>query len=292
MEYFKALLFGILEGVTEWLPVSSTGHLILLDRLLRLNVGGAISAEFSEAFSELFEVMIQLGAVAAVGIRFFKRIDPFGFGKTQLERSMTRRLYGRLVLSGIPAALCGTVGDALVEKLTGRDVDAWLYNAETVSFTLILYGVFFLIPERRLPHLSKPVIDVYGVSAGRALMIGCFQALSIVPGTSRSGATILGGMMVGLTRRAAAEYSFLLAIPTMAGASLLKVLRFSLYVSESGVTVPPSAYIVLFIGMATAFVVSLLVLDFLLDFVKRHSFFSFGIYRILLGALVLFGQRG
>lgn len=291
MEFLKALLFGILEGVTEWLPVSSTGHIILLDHLLQLDVGGEISREFSEAFSELFLVMIQLGAVMAVGIRFFHKIDPFGRGKPLSERKMTRRLYGRLVLSGIPAALCGIVGDHIVEHFTGKDIDGWLYNGTTVAFMLILYGIFFMIPEKRIPQLSPPVLDVYNVSAGRALAIGCFQALSIVPGTSRSGATILGGMTMGLSRTAAAEYSFLLAIPTMAGASLLKALRFLSYVSESKVTVPLSAYAVLFVGMATAFVVSLFVLDFLLDFVKKHSFLPFGVYRILLGIAVLFGQR-
>ena len=290
MEFLKALLFGILEGITEWLPVSSTGHIILLDRFLHLNALGEISTEFSEAFSELFLVVIQLGAVMAVGIRFFHKIDPFGRGKTVEERRVTRRLYGRLVLSGIPAALCGIVGDFIVEHITGKDIDTWLYSGTTVACMLILYGVFFMIPEKRLPRLSLPVLDVYNVGAGRAFAIGCFQALSIVPGTSRSGATILGGMMMGLSRTAAAEYSFLLAIPTMAGASLLKALRFFSYVLESGVTVPLSAYTVLFVGTATAFVVSLFVLDFLLDFVKKHSFLPFGVYRILLGIAVLFGQ--
>ncbi|MBR2907221.1 MAG: undecaprenyl-diphosphate phosphatase [Clostridia bacterium] len=291
MEFLKALLFGILEGVTEWLPVSSTGHIILLDRFLRLNVGGEISPAFAAAFSELFQVVIQLGAVAAVALKCFDRISPFSQGKTEEERRYTISLYGKLVLSGIPAALLGLIGDRIVEHFTGKDIDAWLYNGTTVAVMLILYGVFFLVPERYLPRVGDPVTEIHGVSAGKAFFIGCFQALSIIPGTSRSGATILGGMLLGLSRSVAAEYSFLLAIPTMAGASLLKSVGFVSFISENGVEVPFEAYAVLFVGAAVAFLVSCFVLDFLVDFVKKHSFAPFGVYRILLGAAVLIGCR-
>ena len=291
MELLKALLFGILEGVTEWLPVSSTGHIILLDRFLQLNVGGEISPTFTKAFSELFQVVIQLGAVMAVALKCFDRISPFSKGKTVAERRYTLALYGKLVLSGIPAALLGLVGDRVIEHFTGKDIDAWLYNGTTVAVMLILYGILFLIPEGRLPHVQEPVTEIHAVSAGKAFLIGCFQALSIIPGTSRSGSTILGGMLLGLSRPVAAEYSFLLAIPTMAGASILKSAGFISFVRETGVTVPLYAYFVLLIGSAVAFLVSCLVLDFLVDFVKKHSFAPFGIYRILLGTAVLFGCR-
>ena len=227
----------------------------------------------------------------AVALKCFDRISPFSKGKTAAERRYTLALYGKLVLSGIPAALLGLVGDRVIEHFTGKDIDAWLYNGTTVAVMLILYGILFLIPEGRLPHVQEPVAEIHAVSAGKAFLIGCFQALSIIPGTSRSGSTILGGMLLGLSRPVAAEYSFLLAIPTMAGASILKSAGFVSFVRETGVSVPPYAYFVLLIGSAVAFLVSCFVLDFLVDFVKKHSFAPFGIYRILLGAAVLFGCR-
>lgn len=287
MEFLKALLFGILEGITEWLPVSSTGHLILLERFVTLGVGGSAPPELSEAFYEMFGVVIQLGAIAAVAFRCYRRLSPFAGGKTPSERRDTVRLYLRLLVSGLPAALVGVLGDAALERFTGRDVDGWLYNGRTVAVMLILYGFLFLIPERCLPRRRETAFAVEEIGFGTALGIGCFQALSIIPGTSRSGATILGGMMLGLTRSAAAEYSFLLAIPTMMGASLLKTAKFACFVSERGLTVPWEAYAVLFVGMAAAFLVSLLTVGFLMDFVKKHTFAPFGVYRILLGAAVL-----
>lgn len=287
MELLKALLFGILEGITEWLPVSSTGHLILLDRIVHLSVGEALGEAFSDAFASMFDVVIQLGAIGAVLVRYFRRLFPF-FGVPAPERSRNAvRLYGRLAVSGIPAAVVGILGDRLLLALTGKDIDGLFYRGSVVATMLIAVGAIFLIPERRLPHLGAPVATLERVSAGKAFLIGCFQAMAIVPGVSRSGATILGGMMLGLPRAVAAEYSFLLAVPTMAGASVLKVLQFAAYVADCGIRIPLEAYAVLLVGMLSAFFVSLLAIDFLLGFVRRHSFVSFGIYRILLGIAVL-----
>lgn len=285
MELLKALLFGILEGITEWLPVSSTGHLILLDQIVHLSVGESLGTTFSEAFASMFDVVIQLGAIGAVLMRYFRRLFPF-FGVRARCRS-TVRLYGRLAVSGIPAAVVGILGDRLLLIATGNDLDGLLYRSAVVAAMLIAVGAVFLIPEAQLPRLGTPAESLEDVSIGKAFGIGCFQALSIVPGVSRSGATILGGMMLGLPRATAAEYSFLLAIPTMAGASLLKVLRFAIYVIEGGIRIPLEAYAVLAVGMLSAFLVSLLAIDFLLGFVRNHSFVSFGIYRILLGIAVL-----
>ena len=285
MDIVKSLLFGILEGITEWLPVSSTGHLILLDRILTLHVGA--DDRFSALFSELFQVLIQLGAIGACAIRCFDRLFPRTASGETSERKNALSLYGKLVLSGIPAAILGLAGDRILEHFTGKDIDGLLYRASTVALMLIVYGILFLIPEKRLPVLGRRVSDVASISAPKAFAIGCFQALSIIPGTSRSGSTILGGMLLGLDRKAAAEYSFLLAIPTMTGASLLKVLKFARALSALSLTVPREAYVLLFTGMLSAFLVSLVMIDFLFDFVKKHTFFGFGIYRVLLGIAVL-----
>jgi undecaprenyl-diphosphatase len=285
MDIAKSLLFGILEGITEWLPVSSTGHLILLERILTLRVG--TDDRFTALFSELFQVLIQLGAIGACAIRCFDRLFPRACGAAICERRSALSLYGKLVLSGIPAALLGIVGDRVLTHFMGKDIDGLLYRASTVALMLIVYGILFLIPEERLPILGDRVSDVASISAPKALAIGCFQALSIIPGTSRSGSTILGGMLLGLDRRTAAEYSFLLAIPTMTGASLLKVLKFASAISALSLEVPREAYILLFTGMLSAFLVSLVMIDFLLDFVKKHTFRGFGIYRVLLGCAVL-----
>lgn len=288
MECFKALLFGILEGITEWLPVSSTGHLILLDRILSLSVGTELGADFTAAFRALFEVTVQLGAIGAVAVRCFERLFPFLCRKkTAEERRRALSIYPKLVLSGIPAAAIGLFGDRLLARFTGKDIDGWLYNGTVVAAALILYGVAFLIPDRLFSRKGSEIRTVEQVGYGTAMAIGCFQALSIVPGTSRSGSTILGGRLLGLSRTAAAEYSFLLAVPTMAGASLIKAADFVSYVSTEGIPVPAEAYLVLAVGTLTAFVVSCFVIDFLMDFVKKHSFAPFGIYRILLGAAVL-----
>lgn len=259
-----ACLFGVLEGVTEWLPVSSTGHLILLQDVLALPVRPEVL--------ELFEVLVQLGAILAVAVLFWRRLNPFSRLKGREERMATLSLWGKVALAVAPSVVAGLLLDDL---LTAR-----LYRPTVVAAMLILYGVLFLLPERE--NMVKTQ-HVEGVNAKTAFLVGCFQTLSLVPGTSRSGATILGGITLGLSRPAAAEFSFFLGIPTMCGAGLLKTVKFC----KKGLFLTPLEGILIAAGMLTAFFVSLLAIRFLLDFVRRHSFAAFGVYRILLGTAVL-----
>jgi undecaprenyl-diphosphatase len=261
----EALLFGILEGVTEWLPISSTGHLILLQRLLE--------TEWDARFFSLFEVVIQLGAIAAVPTLFFTPLWPFSRKKTAAERKNTWLLWGKILLATLPAALAG----ALLEDI----LDTYLYNAFTVAVALVFYGVLFLLLEKK--RRAPRVLTVASLGVKDALFIGCFQMLSLVPGTSRSGSTILGGMVLGVERSAAAFFSFYLAIPVMVGASLLKAVKLFMV----GGALCREEWILLGTGVLTAYLVSLCAIRFLLDFVRRHSFAAFGVYRILLGAAVL-----
>ncbi len=287
LEILKAVLFGIVEGITEWLPVSSTGHLILLDEFLRQKVAPDLGATFAEEYMSMFEVVIQLGAILAVVVMFFGKINPFSPRKNLEEKRGTWSLWGKVVIASIPAALIGIVGDKLLEKATGKDIDGWIYNAVTVAAALILYGILFIIIERIQKNKLSSVERVEDVSYRQAFFIGCFQTLSIVPGTSRSGSTILGARFLGISRPAAAEFSFFLGIPAMVGASLLKGYGFFDYVAESGVSVPVLAWAVLAVASLVAFAVSLVAIRFLMEFVKKHSFAPFGVYRIVLGALVL-----
>lgn len=259
-----ACLFGVLEGITEWLPVSSTGHLILLQDVLALPVR-------PEVF-ELFEVLIQLGAILAVAVLFRDRLNPFSRRKGAEERRAALVLWGMVALAVVPSVIAGLLlDDFLTEKL---------YCAPVVAAMLILYGVLFLLPERE-GHAK--IMHAEGVNARTALLIGCFQVLSLIPGTSRSGATILGGITLGLSRPAAAEFSFFLGVPTMLGAGLLKGIKFW----RAGLFLTPYEGILIAAGTLTAFLVSLAAIRFLLDFVRRHSFAAFGVYRILLGVAVL-----
>ena len=285
IEWLKAMLYGIVEGITEWLPISSTGHLILIQDLIPF----AFTSDrvFLDEFSEMFQVVIQLGAILAVVVLFWSKLWPFSGSKTREEKRGTWMLWLKVVIASVPAALIGIVGDAILEKLSGKDIDGWLYNSAVVAAALIVYGVAFIILE----HFHKgemPKVDrVEDISCKTALLVGAFQALSIVPGTSRSGSTILGSMILGLSRTAGAEFSFFMAIPAMVGASGIKVLGFVDYLAESQVTVPVDAWIALAVGCVVSFVVSLVAIRFLVDFVKKHSFAPFGVYRIILGAVVL-----
>ena len=285
LEWLKAMLYGIVEGVTEWLPVSSTGHLILLEDLLpfRFTSDPILLAEFGE----MFEVVIQLGAILAVVILFFGRLWPFFRSKSREERATTWSLWLKVIVASVPAAFVGIVIDKLLERLTLRDIDGWLYNSLVVAAALIVYGVAFILVERFNRGRTPRVERVEQIDYKTALCIGAFQALSIVPGTSRSGSTILGSMLLGLSRTAGAEFSFFMAIPAMLGASAIKAFGFAEYVAKSGVTVPLDAWIVLAVGCLVSFAVSLVAIRFLMDFVKKHSFAPFGVYRIVLGALVL-----
>ena len=287
IELLKAIVFGIVEGITEWLPVSSTGHIILLDEFLRLDIAGGLGTEFQNEFNSMFEVVIQLGAIMAVIVTFFSRLNPFGKAKSQAEKKATYNSWGKIIVASIPAAIVGIVGDKLLEMKTGKDIDGWIFNAYVVAAMLILYGILFIIVEKIYKNKAPKCESIESISYKNALYIGLFQALSIVPGTSRSGATILGARILGVSRVAAAEFSFFLGIPAMLGASGIKTLGFLSYVSENSVSVPVGAWAVLLVAAAVAFIVSLVCIKFLMDFVKKHSFILFGIYRIILGALVL-----
>ncbi|MBO7184625.1 MAG: undecaprenyl-diphosphate phosphatase [Oscillospiraceae bacterium] len=266
LEYLKAILFGIVEGITEWLPISSTGHLILLEKFIELNV--------TEAFYELFQVVIQLGAICAVILLFFQKLNPFSTKKSETQREDTWILWLKVVIAVLPSALLGVLFDDLL--------DQYLYNYIVVALMLVVYGVAFLLVEKKAGENLK-IRDVQQIDYKTALLIGAFQCLSLIPGTSRSGATILGALMLGVGRSAGAEFSFFLAIPTMLGASALKLLKFLL---EGNLPTQNELFILL-IGCAVSFVVSVLVIRALMDFVRKRSFAPFGIYRIILGAVVL-----
>ena len=284
-ELLKAVLYGILEGITEWLPISSTGHLILLEDWLPFAFSN--DPVFLDEFWEMFGVVIQLGAILAVVVLFWSRLVPFGKGKTENEKRTAWRLWGRVLVASLPAAFVGIVIDKVLDVATGKDIDGWLYNSFVVAAALIVYGIAFIVIERKNAQKTPHVVQVEEISVRHALAIGAFQALSIVPGTSRSGSTILGSMLVGISRTVAAEFSFFMAIPVMVGASGIKALGFLSYVSESSVSVPTLAWGVLLLGCAVSFAVSMVAIRFLMDFVKKHSFAPFGIYRIALGAIVL-----
>lgn len=266
LEILKSILYGILEGVTEWLPISSTGHLILLKELLPMNV--------SEAFWELFEVVIQLGAILAVILLFFHKLNPFAPSKSPAERKGTWNLWFRVIAAVLPSAVLGLLLD---DWLNAR-----LYNYITVAVALIVYGVAFLFLERGEKRTFR-VQTVEQIDYKTALLIGAFQCLALIPGTSRSGSTILGAMLLGVSRPAAAEFSFFLAIPTMLGASGLKGVKFLL----DGAAMNGQELAILILGSLTAFVVSLVVIRGLMEYVRKHTFASFGVYRIALGALVV-----
>ena len=266
-EFLKAVLFGIVEGVTEWLPVSSTGHMILLDEFVKLQV--------SEAFYEMFQVVIQLGAIAAVVLLFFHKLNPFSPRKSAEQKQNTWQLWFKVVVAVLPSAVIGVLLDDWM--------DAHLYNYVVVAIALVVYGVAFLFLEKGNGGRAKKVESVYDIDYKTAILIGCFQCLSLIPGTSRSGSTILGAILLGVGRSAGAEFSFFLAIPTMLGASALKLLKFMM----SGVSAGGLEIGVLLIGCVISFVVSLLVIKGLMEYVRKHSFSVFGIYRIVLGIAVL-----
>ena len=267
LELLKAVLFGIVEGITEWLPISSTGHMILLDQLVKLQV--------SPEFYEMFQVVIQLGAILAVVLLFFHRLNPFSPKKSPKARNQTWQLWFKVVAAVIPSAVLGLLLDDWME--------AHLYNYVVVAIALIVYGVAFLYLEQGNGRIAPRIKSVHAIDYKTALLIGAFQCLSLIPGTSRSGSTILGAILLGVGRSAGAEFSFFLAIPTMVGASGLKLVKFL----TSGVSVTGVEIGVLLIGCLVSFLVSFLVIKALMDYVRNHSFRVFGIYRIALGIVVL-----
>lgn len=266
-EILKAIFFGIVEGITEWLPISSTGHMILLNEFVKLQV--------SDEFYKLFEVVIQLGAILAVILLFFHKLNPFSPSKRAPQKRNTWRLWFKVVLAVIPSAVIGLPLDDWM--------DAHFYNYVVVAITLIVYGIAFLFVERENSNRRAYANSVYDIDLKTALLIGCFQCLSLIPGTSRSGSTILGAIILGVGRAAGAEFSFFLAIPTMLGASVLKLVKFLL----SGVSATGAEWAILAVGCVVSFVVSLLVIKGLMEYVRKHSFAVFGVYRIILGVLVL-----
>lgn len=267
LELLKAVLFGIVEGITEWLPISSTGHMILLDQLVKLQV--------SPEFYEMFQVVIQLGAILAVVLLFFHKLNPFSPKKSPKARNQTWQLWFKVVVAVIPSAVLGLLLDDWME--------AHLYNYVVVAIALIVYGAAFLYLEQGNGRIAPRIKSVHAIDYKTALLIGAFQCLSLIPGTSRSGSTILGAILLGVGRSAGAEFSFFLAIPTMVGASGLKLVKFL----ASGVSVTGVEIGVLLIGCLVSFLVSFLVIKALMDYVRSHSFRVFGIYRIALGIVVL-----
>ena len=269
LETLKAIFFGVVEGITEWLPISSTGHLILLNEFVQM--------QMSDAFMSMFKVVIQLGAILAVVVLYFGKLWPFkrtqkGEGIKGFLKMDTVSLWIKIVVAILPSAIVGIPLDDWME--------AHLHTAPVVAAMLVLYGVAFIVIERRQNDRRRPrVQSAELIDMRMALLIGLFQVLSLVPGTSRSGATILGGMLMGCSRAAASEFSFYLAIPTMAGASLIKVLKF-------GLSFTPEELLILAVGCVTAFVVSVIAIKTFIRYIKRHSFTAFGWYRIALGALV------
>ena len=267
IEIFKAILFGIVEGITEWLPISSTGHMILLDEFINLNV--------SDNFYELFQVVIQLGAILAVVVIYFKSLFPWGFGKSKKETQNTLNLWGKILVACVPAAIIGILFDDWI--------DAHFYNSIVVSIALIVYGILFIVIENKNIG-SKSTKDVNKITYKQALQIGVFQLLALIPGTSRSGSTIIGGLLIGLERSVAAEFTFFLAIPVMAGASLLKLAK---YILKVGFVFSGLELGILIVGCIVAFIVSMFVIKFLINYIRKHDFKVFGYYRIVLGILVL-----
>jgi undecaprenyl-diphosphatase len=270
IEILKSIILGIIEGITEWLPVSSTGHMILVDEFLKLNA--------SEGFKELFFVVIQLGAILSVPVLFFDKLNPFGKNKNNEEKNKILSLWGKVIVGIAPAGVIGVLFDDWF--------DGHFYNYIVVSLALIVYGVVFIVIEKQRSKRGEStfrVNDVYEITYKDAIKIGLFQVLSLIPGTSRSGSTIIGGMLSGVSRSASAEFSFFMAIPIMLGASLLKILKFIL--AELSMTSLEAGILVT--GILVSFVVSLASIKFLMEFVRRHDFSVFGIYRIVLGAIVL-----
>ena len=271
IEYIKVIILGIVEGITEWLPISSTGHLILVDEFMKLNM--------SDAFKEMFDVLVQLGAIMAVVVIYFGKLLPLDFAKKSDSAAKKLSwnkdkliLWGKILIAILPAAIIGLPFDDKIDEL--------FYNAPTVSVMLIVYGIAFIIVEKLHKGKEFKIKDISEISFKTAALIGVFQVLALIPGTSRSGATIVGAMIIGVGRTAAAEFTFYLAIPVMFGASLLKLLKF-------GFAFTAAEAVALILGMVVAFVVSIIAIKFLMSYIKKHDFTFFGWYRIVLGVLVL-----
>ncbi|NLX93923.1 MAG: undecaprenyl-diphosphate phosphatase [Clostridiales bacterium] len=264
LEILKAIFLGIVEGITEWLPISSTGHMILVNEFLNFNL--------SKEFMKMFLVVIQLGAIMAVVALYFNKLNPFALKKTALEKKDTWTLWFKVAVASIPAGIVGLLLDDIIDEK--------FYNPWTVAVTLILYGILFIVIENRNKNKTPTTRTLGDLTYKTALIIGVFQMLALIPGTSRSGATIIGAILIGTSRSVAAEFTFFLAIPAMAAASLLKIVKF-------GFDFTGGELAVLLTGMLVAFAVSILAIKFLMGYIKKHDFKVFGWYRIALGAVVI-----
>lgn len=267
IELLKSAFLGLVEGITEWLPISSTGHLILLNQFVTLEV--------SDQFQSMFDVVIQLGAILAVIVIFFHKLNPFSPKKSYKAKKATWDLWFKVIVAIIPSGIVGILLDDWM--------DAHLHNATVVSIALIVYGIAFIYVERMNAGKPPRIGKVWGIDYKTALLIGAFQCLSLIPGTSRSGSTILGAIILGVGRSAASEFSFFMAIPTMVGASGIKLVKFLL----SDVSITGTEVGVLIVGTVVSFLVSMVAIRALMAYVRKHSFSAFGVYRIVLGALVL-----
>lgn len=263
LDILKVIILGIVEGITEWLPVSSTGHLILVDEFLKLGQ--------SDAFIEMFNVVIQLGAIMAVVVIYFNKLNPFSSKKTEKQKMMTIQIWIKVLIGSVPAAIVGLLFNDIIDKV--------LYHWYVVAAMLIVYGVLFIIVENYQKGKTPKVTRLSQLTVPMLLIIGVFQMLALVPGTSRSGATIVGALLIGVSRSVAAEFTFFLAIPVMFGASLLKLIKFGFAFTamEAGL---------LILGMAVSFGVSVVAIKFLMKYIKSHDFKVFGYYRIVLGVIV------
>lgn len=264
VEVLKAIVLGLVEGITEWLPISSTGHMLLVDEFIQLSM--------SEEFKKMFFVVIQLGAILAVVLLYFNKLNPFSTRKSKRQKRETWHLWFKVIVAVIPAGVIGVLYDDKIDEL--------FFNPTTIAITLILYGILFIVVENRNKFKSPSTENLRELTYTTAFLIGLFQVLSLIPGTSRSGATIVGAMILGTSRYVATEFTFFLAIPVMFGASLLKLRKFGLVFTGAEITI-------LSTGMIVSFLVSIIAIKFLLGYIKRNDFKAFGYYRISLGILVL-----
>ena len=264
LEVLKVIFLGIVEGITEWLPISSTGHLILVEEFLQLNQ--------KDSFTSMFNVVIQLGAIMAVVVLYFHKLNPFSPKKTEKQKMLTIQLWIKVLIASVPAAIIGLIFDDFIDK--------HLMNYVVVAITLILYGVAFIVIENKHRGTTPKVNRLTELTVPMALLIGCFQVLALIPGTSRSGATIVGALLIGTARGVAAEFTFFLAIPVMFGASFLKLVKVGFHFTFA-------EFSLLILGCVVSFLVSVAAIKFLMGYIKKHDFKVFGYYRIVLGAIVL-----
>lgn len=274
LDALKVIILGIVEGITEWLPISSTGHLILVEEFIKL--------ELSEAFIEMFNVVIQLGAILAVVVIYFHKLNPFSPTKTQKQKMLTIQLWVKVAIAAVPAAVIGLLFDDMIE--------AKFMNAYVVAATLIIYGILFIIVEESHKNKQPKVTKLSRLTIPMVLVIGVFQVLALIPGTSRSGSTIIGALLIGTARGVAAEFTFFLGIPVMFGASFLKIIKFL----KDGAGIAGNEIFLLLLGCGVSFAVSIFAIKFLMQYIKNHDFKAFGYYRIVLGVVVLiyFGVSG